>query len=140
MTLLNTLIIDPAEWTVTAQKIESTLQGMYAALAIDPAWSGTMARVPLDRTHDLWIDDNGCLSPGRPVFLIHNRPIAGAAMILSHDDEGESRDCMIPLAEAVRRVAWTGLETTGDFTKGYGEDVPGGFVYIAGWPIYRQRE
>ena len=137
---LNTLIIDPAEWTVTAQKIGPTLQAMYAALAVDPAWSGTMARVALDQMHDLWIDDNGCLAPGRPIFLIHHRPIAGAALILSHDEEGESCDCMIPLAEVVRRTAWTGLETTGDFAKGYGEDTVGGFLCVAGWPIYRQRE
>lgn len=140
MTLLTTIIIDPAEWTVTAQKVEPTLQAMYAALAVDPFWSGTIARVALDRTHDLWIDDNGCLAPARPVFLIHNRPIAGAAMILSHDEDGESAECMIPLAEIVRRVAWTNLETTGEFTKGYGEDMAGGFLYVTGWPIYRQRE
>jgi hypothetical protein len=140
MTLLNAIIINPVTRTVTAQKIGTTLQAMYIALAVDPAWSGTMARVALDRTHDLWIDDNGCLSPGRPVFLIHNRPIAGAAMILSHDEDGQSCDCMIPLAEVMRRAAWTGLETTGDFTKGYGEDTAGGFIFVAGWPIYRQRE
>lgn len=140
MTHLNAIIINPVTRSVTAQKIESTLQAMYAALAVDPAWSGTIERVGLDRTHDLWIDDNGCLAPGRPVFVLHNHPFAGAGMILSHDREGKSRDCLIPLAEIERRVAWTDLETTGEFTKGYGEDTANGFIIVAGWPIYRQRQ
>lgn len=140
MTLLNAIIINPLIRTVTAQKIESTLQGMYAALAVDPAWSGTMERVLLDQAHDLWLDENGCLAPGRPVFLIHDHPIAGVGMILSHDDEGESRDCTLPVADIVRRVVWTDLETTGDFTEGHAEEAPNSFVYIAGRPIFRPRE
>jgi hypothetical protein len=140
MTLLNTIIINPITRTVMAQEIESTLQAMYAALGVDPAWSGTLERVSLDRTHDLWIDDNGCLAPGRPVFVLHNHPFAGVAMILSHDRHGETRDCTIPLSEIERRVAWTDLETTGDFSKGYGEGTPNSFVIVTGWPIYRQRK
>lgn len=140
MTLLNAIIINPVTRTVTAEKIDSTLQGMYAALAVDPAWSGTIERVSLNPTHDLWIDENGCLEPGRPVFLIHDHPFAGVAMILSLDDEGESRDCTLPLTDIVRRVAWTDLETTGDFTEGHSEDTPNGFLYVGGRPIYRQRE
>jgi hypothetical protein len=140
MTLLNAIIINPVSRTVTSEKIESTLQGMYAALAVDPAWSGTIERVELDQEHDLWIDENGCLEPGRPVFFLHNHPFAGVAMILSYDDEGNSHNCHLPLADIVRRVGWTDLETTGDFTQGYSKDSPHSFVYVVGRPIFRRRE
>jgi hypothetical protein len=139
MTLLNAIIINPVTRTVTAQKIEPGLQGMYAALAVDPAWSGTIERFSYDQVHDLWLDENGCLEPGRPVFLLHDHPFAGVTMILSHDDEGESRDCTLPLAEIDRHVAWTDLETTGGFTEGHGEDTPNGFLYVVGEPIFRRR-
>ena len=140
MTLLNAILINPVTRTVTAATIESSLQGMYAALAADPAWSGTIERISVDQIHDLWIDENGCLEPGRPVFLLQNHPFAGVGMILSHDDAGESRDCSLPLDDIVRRVVWTDLETTGDFTEGYSEETPSSFVYVAGRPIFRKRE
>jgi hypothetical protein len=140
MTLLNAIIINPVTRTVTAEKIESSLQGMYAALAVDPAWSGTIERVSVDQVHDLWIDENGCLEPGRPVFLLHDHPFAGVAMILSHDDEGDARDCGLPLADIAGRVEWTNLETSGDFTEGHSEEAPNSFVYVAGRPIFRRRE
>ena len=46
------------------------------------SWRSTprraIERVSLDQTHDLWVDDNGYLAPGRPMFILHNHPFAGA--------------------------------------------------------------
>ncbi len=140
MTLLTAIIINPIIRTVSAEQIEPGLQGMYKALSIDPAWSGTVERVEIDNTHDLWLDENGCLEPGRFVFRIGEHPIAGVAMVLAHDDEGESVSCTTTVAAIAAIVRWTNAETTGgDFIQGHSEDTPKGFVIYGPRPRFRER-
>jgi hypothetical protein len=138
------ILIDPITETVSEMYIQPNLEGLKYALSIDPQFSGLVERVSVARSEDMWICEEGNLAPGRLVFSLGGHTFAGAAIILAHDDEGESVSSRLPLELIIGLVQWTNLETTGDFgePREYVTEhpvlgkVP---VYEGGKPIYQER-
>lgn len=136
------ILISPHMQTVCEVYIASGLEGMYYALGkTDAMFSGTVECVQVGRKADLWIDEESNLMAGRSVWDFCGSKFSGSALILYHDDEGESvsvPDCITP--EVVQAgITWTDLETSGDFSAPHSEDGSHGFVYVMGQPIYRAR-
>lgn len=139
------IIINPEKQEISEFYLEPTLEGMkYALRAMDPHFSGMVECVGIARGEDLWIDEEGCLSPGRAAFTFGPHTFAGACLILAHDDEGDSVSSKLPFDLIRALVKWTNLETTGEFGLGreYVADHPifGKTPVIEGGkPIYQER-
>ena len=150
ITMVRGLLISPYMQTVCEVFVTPDLEGMcYALGKTDAMFSGYVERFNLaqkgDHGVDAWLDEDGCLSEGRPVFKLCGQPFAGSVLILDNDSEGECVGTNFPLEFLKASVEWTALETSGDFTEGreyttdhpiMGKDTP---AYEAGKPIYRER-
>lgn len=147
------VLINPVNRTVDEVFIPGIIDGIYSALRTDPQFTSGIAECfGLSSSFDLWIDEEGNLSPGREVWQLKikgrdGQPLrfAGAAVILCHDDAGESVSCPSSLEAITSIVEWTNLETTGAFGEGreYETDHPilGRVrVFEGGKPIYRERQ
>lgn len=140
--MLRSILICPAMQTVCEVYITSGLEGIYYALGkTDPMFSGVVECVQVGRKADLWICEEANLHEGRPVWSFCENKFAGSALILYHNDEGESVSVPDFITPEVIQAAiqWTDLETTGDFSEPHYEDHPESFVYVMGKPIYRER-
>lgn len=136
------ILINPCTQTITEIEVKPGLEGLYEALRADRAFSGMVELMRLGPSLDLWIDEEGNLSDGRPVFIFANtQPIAGAALMLCNDGKGDSisLDKRITLETINDAVRWTGKVTTGAMTETTSEDTPDGFVIRTGEPIHRNR-
>ncbi len=56
--------------------------------------------------HDMYVDDEGLLKSNQRFFRFEDRNLAGAALILKHNDEGESTDADIPLEDVIESIEW----------------------------------
>ncbi len=152
---MRAILINPYDRTVTEITVNPGLDsigGMYSVLyRADPAFSGMVECVGLSTTPpvDLWLDEEGCLEAGRPVWQFGdgNGPhYAGACLLLCNDGEGDmtSLPPYITREAMARLIHWTNLETTGDFlpSREYETDHPifgKTMVLEGGKPIYRER-
>lgn len=143
--MLRAILISPLDRTISELYIMPGLEGLYYTLGkADSAFSGMVEHVQAGRKTGLWIDEEGVLSEGRPVFKLGPQYFAGPALLLGDDGEGDSCDCPVPLPIAQMAVEWTSLETTGDFgpSREYTTEHPifGKIPVIeGGQPIYRER-
>lgn len=74
-----------------------------------------------DRDNVLYLDDEGLLASGVPVFHFEGYPthLAGKALVLGTDAEGDSTEPRGLSIETIRRkVIWTTKETTGEVGPG----------------------
>lgn len=136
------LLINPYDRTIS----EVTTDGMYPAikqvLSRDPMFSGAIDAVTLASGDVIYVDDEGLLSEGRPVFTLYSTDLclAGVALILGVDDEGDSKSPVTTLAEAKKLIVGTNLETTGDFGPSREYRLPDGmWVYEGGKPVFRTK-
>lgn len=145
LNLVRAILIDPYAKVVSEVFVMPDLAGMKFALkGADTAFAGYVERVSVSDADDMWLDEEGCLSAHRPVFELGTGNFAGAALILAHDDDGESVGTRLSVSLVAAAVKWTSLETTGDFgeSREYVTDhpvlgvVP---VYEGGKPIYQER-
>lgn len=137
------ILIDPWSRKATEGFLQPGLANIYAALSgpgfpsaddfpTDPAEWADLEREPVDvscidmrqvgqdhtgRSIDLICDDEGrlrgfqaCFRIGGPDGLL----IAGRALLVGSDDEGETCATALPLFEAVRQITWEPWET--DYT------------------------
>lgn len=115
------ILIDPWARTVTESEVSGHgdsrdgLPGLYEALSAPSHKVDTFAVLILSPRVTLYLDDEGLLSPGVPLWRLdgYPEPLAGRALILGTDDEGDASPCPIPLAAVAPRVAWTDAETSG---------------------------
>lgn len=144
---MRAIIINPYLQTVTEEDISGDIKDWYALLRErDPLFRSNMVELQrMGDDIDLWIDEEGCLEDGRPVFEFKQGPsYAGVCFLLSHDDNGDSRALpdWMKLPMVASRIAWTGLVTTGDFgpasrSQGPGPLGPKTTTITMGGPIYR---
>lgn len=62
------ILINPCNRTITEIEVQPGLEGLYEALRADPSFSDVVELVRLAPGLDLWIDEEGNLSAGRPVW------------------------------------------------------------------------
>lgn len=143
------ILINPNNRTIAQIEVGPRLAGLYAAMkqGDGEAFSGTVELVRLSPSVDLWIDEEGNLSAGRPVWHLidaHGEPVpfAGAALLLGNDGEGGSASLPAQITTAImsKLAHWSDLTTTGEFTAPSNEDGPDGFVIRTGQPIHRMPE
>lgn len=142
------IIINPYLQTVTEEDIGGDINSWYALLRQrDPRFTSNMVELQrMGDDIDLWIDEEGCLEDGRPVFQFKNGPAyAGVAFLLSHNDEGDSAPLPDWMSVDVvkSRIDWTGLVTTGEFgpattSQGHPTFGPEMAVVTMGGPLYRR--
>ena len=138
---MRAILIDPYARTITEIDHGGGLADLYKILQVE-----LVCAVEISPKDTLWLDDEGFLAEGRPVFRIGDnaQPLAGRGLILGHTREGESAATVLPLALVTKAVKWTDLESTGDFHEGgiaEGGDGEGfDFIVRTGSPVLRKRE
>lgn len=112
-------LIDPAAKTIAEVHDDGSwsLQALRAAIQTD-AISGA-ALSPDRRTSDrVWVDDNGFLKAGAPVFFVgeYAMPLAGRGLVLGLTGSGANKDPAIQLEDLRAAVHFTNLESKGALT------------------------
>lgn len=134
---MRAILINPYERTIRAIDHDGTLEGMHRTIKCK-----TVCKISLTKLDDLWLNDDGLLTAGLPVFRmgVYPHPLAGIGLILAYDAEGNSDATYIPLGKVVCAVRWTDQETTGRLEPTTEETLPnGGFVIRTGKGILRPR-
>jgi hypothetical protein len=106
MTKLNAILIDPMSRTISEIQLSGELNDYYKHLKCQ-----TFTIVTVDwcgHEVDIFVDDEGLLNDGNEFFVFQgwHQPLAGRALILGHDDEGETTSCPIGIEEAADAIGW----------------------------------
>jgi hypothetical protein len=137
---MRAILIDPYTRTVTEIENDGTLDGLYKAIQCE-----MVEAIRVGNNETMWLDEEGFLSEGRPVFRLGDnaQALAGRAVILG-DKDGESTPTKLAVAAVAAAVKWTDLESTGDFHEGgvaEGGDGEGyDFIIRGGTPMLRKRK
>lgn len=99
---MKTILIDPETRTVTAIEIAGGLESYYETIGCDLIDFARADDV------DVIVDDEGLFKENKHFFGIHGypKPLAGKALLVGVNDEGDTIDCPIALEEAVRRIVF----------------------------------
>lgn len=140
---MRAIIINPYARTIREIDHDGSLGAMYATIRCS-----TVCMVRISPSDCLWLDDNGMLTEGKPVWYFgdYPNPLAGIGLILGVTMSGRNRDTRIPVAQLMAIVKWTDLESTGRLEPSRMVEGPiehGGmqfdFASIGGAPILRSR-
>jgi hypothetical protein len=138
---MRAILIDPYARTVTEVEHDGTLEAMYATIPCD-----LVEAVRISEHDTLWIDEEGFLSPGRPVYRMGENPqgLAGRGLIFGFTGSGDTVATKISLALVTANVHWTDLESSGDFYPGGvaegGDGEQFDFIIRGGAPVLRKRQ
>lgn len=125
---MRAFIIDPIAKTVERLDNDKSwpLTAIQEAIQTD-AISGAPLNPTVRGGDRVWVDDNGFLSAGAPVFFIgeYALPLAGRGLVLGLDGAGENRGPEVSLEELRAIVQFTNLETAGELTPMF--QTPTGF-------------
>lgn len=101
--MLNAILIDPIAMTVHPLRIQHGLDAMYEAIGCE-----LVDCVTIGDGIDLWVDDEGLFNCPDHVFILPglHQPIAGRALILSHDDDGETTSATVGFEQIRDAVIW----------------------------------
>lgn len=139
---MRALAIDPYMRSVTETENGGELKDMYAAIGC-----GTVVPIQLSRTETLWLDDNGFLTAGKPVWGLYSYgPVCGKGLVLGTTRGGRTVASRYAIDDIERLVIWSEMESTGQFTPSGSLPKPveiGGmkfdFAVSMGAPILRPR-
>jgi Domain of unknown function (DUF3846) len=110
--MLTGILIDPFAKTVTMVEVVHDLSAYYKLLDCD-----LVDVIRLTPHVDLWIDDEGLLKepPNQAYFYLgdYPSPIAGRALLLGHDKEGNSRSLRTTEEEIVAHVMFVNTTIKG---------------------------
>lgn len=143
---MRAILINP--WCRIIEQIEigGDLKSMYGVLKCS-----AVCHVMLSPRDLLWLDDDGLLKDGIPIFRLrgYNHPLAGIGLILGVDHEGNNIPVDVRLNYIQSVVVWSDEESTGklepttetiDDIKVGGVSVGKGAVFKVGAPILRKRK
>ena len=94
------ILINPFNETIKEVVYEGNVKEIY-----DLIECGTFDVVRLSNRDDMFIDDEGLLIENR-YFTIGNRNYAGRALIMSHDDEGDTVSTELTVQDVESVVQW----------------------------------
>lgn len=99
--MVRAILIDPFAKTVSeVQHNASDYKNIYKVLGIS-----TFDARAVDKTNSMFFDDDGLYKEDQHYFAIGREPhVAGKALILGVDGEGETADCTVPLQLVQRAV------------------------------------
>jgi hypothetical protein len=115
------IVIDPWLKQISAVETDASLKEIYRLCGCD-----TIDAVYIDRTHCIYVDDNGLTyNDPIPVFVWQNypQPLAGRGLLLGFDIEtGANVDCTIPVGVVHAMVTFPALAATHISTHEYTRD------------------
>ena len=94
------ILLNPFDQTVKEVNILGNIQDIYLLTECT-----TFDVVRLSESDDMYVDDEGLLKDNR-YFSWSGRNFAGKALIMGHDDEGNSISTTYDLQEVIDRVEW----------------------------------
>ena len=95
------ILINPFDTTIKEVVYTGDFREIY-----DLIGCRTFDCVRLYETQDMYIDDEGLLIDNQMYFTMNDRVYAGKALLLSHDDEGESTSTNLDLQMVEDMVEW----------------------------------
>jgi hypothetical protein len=125
---MRAFLIDPTAKAVTRLDNDKDWPLTAIQQAIDTDAISRASLRPGQRGGDsVWVDDNGFLSAGAPVFFVgeYAMPLAGKGLVLGLDQIGENRGPEISLEELQAVVQFTNLVSAGKLTPMF--ETAGGF-------------
>jgi hypothetical protein len=98
---MKAILINPHEEIITEVEYSGNYKEIYSFIDCR-----TFDCVRLTIENDMYIDDEGLLIDNQRYFSIKDRNYAGKALLLAHDDEGESVATTFTLQEVKDMVEW----------------------------------
>ena len=103
---MRAILIDPQQRTVTEIEVQGKdYTELYGILDCDIFTSS----VRFETEDMMLIDDEGLFKEPEDFFILTQdfpAPIAGKAVILGTDDEGDTAPCLIPLERITKQISW----------------------------------
>ncbi|MAO66860.1 hypothetical protein [Idiomarina sp.] len=98
---MKAILINPFDTTIKEVVYTGNFREIY-----DFIDCRTFDCVSLDNEDDMYLDDEGLLVNNQRFFSIKGGNYGGKALLLSHDDEGESTATTLTLQEVEDMVQW----------------------------------
>jgi hypothetical protein len=106
---MKAFLIDPAAKTVTEVEYSGNWQDIYPLTDCD-----CFTTVDIDGANTMFLDDEGLLKGHRDDFFVYGpecQPLAGKALVLGYDEEGETVASSLTIQEIVSQVKWMDAQT-----------------------------
>lgn len=116
---MKTLLIDPFTKTVTEHEIDGSLESMYALLQC-----GLVESVSCNDAGELlfpvfgdclFVDEEGLFVADQEYFIIDGKPLAGRALTIGCDDDGETVPAQVAPGDLAGRIVWADLAAVQEF-------------------------
>ena len=98
---MKAILINPFDTTITEVNYSGDYKEIYSFTDCT-----TFDCVRIYETQDMYIDDEGLLKNNQMYFTMNDRVYAGKALLLSHDDEGETTGTNLDLQMVQDMVQW----------------------------------
>jgi len=95
------ILINPHEETITEVEYSGNYKEIY-----DIINCRTFDVATIYNTQDIYVDDEGLLIDNQRFFSINDRTFGGKGLLLSHDDEGETKSTNLDLQIVQDMVQW----------------------------------
>lgn len=101
---MKAFVIDPFAREITEVSYEGDYTEIYKHIKADLFCTVTVS----DLGDTLFLDDEGLFKSEQKFFqwVGYGQPLAGRALVLGTDEEGESRDCQLTLRDIENSVRW----------------------------------
>ena len=110
-TYTHAVLIDPFNRFVSNIMIKAEPDGLVGCKAMYEIINCDLVNcVQLDRKVDCWVDDEGLYRIDQAYFKIDGRFLAGKAIILSNNQDGDSVKATVDAAEVSGHVEWVDSE------------------------------
>ena len=107
---MKTILINPFTKTITEQQYDGSLEGMYALLncqMVEGVYCNDEGHDLFPETKDcLFVDEEGLFAVNQQYFIIDGKPLAGSAMTIGMDDQGETIESTATVEDLVSRIVW----------------------------------
>jgi len=98
---MKAILINPFDTTIKIAEYTGNYKEIY-----DLIGCRSFDCVRLYETQDMYIDDEGLLIDNQMYFTMNDRVYAGKALLLSHDDDGETTGTNLDLQMVEDMVEW----------------------------------
>lgn len=141
---VKSILIDPANHTITMIEREQTLRAIYKSLSSETVKVGSIDAVRLPNGDAIYVDDEGALFEGNPTWCFRYAPhvkLAGRGMVTGADAEGDDIAPRITVEELQRDIVFLDMVTTGEFGPSSEQtNADGSFVLRMGDAVLKDKD
>ena len=98
---MRVILVNPFDQTIKEAVYGGDFREIY-----DLIECSTFDVVYMGSGHDMYVDDEGLLKSNQRFFRFEDRNLAGKALIMKNDSEGESIDADMSLEDVVEAIEW----------------------------------